>query len=107
MKQIYENINKLNFFGRYGGSSITGKKYGELFGLSFNKLAHTKILNNLKIIKQKFMNKEINRFGGWELYRIINNIDLKIHKIKNYFIEINDFTDDFDFKQIMIFGMKN
>ena len=97
MKQITENNNKLNFFGREGGSSITGKTYGELFGLSFNKEQQTNILNILKDLDQQFINKKIKRFLTWEFYRLINNIDVNNHQIKNHFIEINDFTDDFDF----------
>ena len=96
MKQITQNNNKLNFFGREGESLITGKIYGELFGLSFNK-EQTNILNILQNLEQQFKDKKITRFLTWELYRIINNIDINQHKIINHFIEINDFTDDFDF----------
>lgn len=97
MKQITENNNKLNFFGRQGGSSITGKRYGELFGLSFNKEQQKNILNILQNLEQQFKDKKIRRFLTWELYRLINNIDINKHKITNHFIEINDLTDDFDF----------
>ena len=96
MKIIYENKNKLNFFGRENGSAITGKTYGELFAISFNKYDQTPILHYLKILELKFKTNKINRFVTWELYKIINNIKLTDHKIKNHFIEINDFTDDFD-----------
>lgn len=99
IKKILENNNTLNFFGRKEGSSITGKKHGELFGMSFNKDEKEMVLNKLQILEQKFKKNEISRFITWELYRLINKIDLQKHQIKKYFIEINDLTDDFDFPQ--------
>jgi hypothetical protein len=54
-------------------------------------------LKNLIYLEQKFANKEITRFITWEVYRLLNNINLAKHDVTNYFVEINDFTDDFDF----------
>jgi hypothetical protein len=81
----------LMFFGRRGRTKI--KKWSEIFGIRFN---NDEILKSLEIVRQKYISGEIKRCIGWELYRQLMGIDLKIHKITTNFVDINDITDDFD-----------
>jgi len=91
--------NNINFFGRQKGSLITGKKYGEIFGTSFNFKHNKKILDKLEYLKKLFKNGKIKRFITWELYKLLNDmpINRKVKKYTKNFININDFTDDFDY----------
>ena len=100
MDTIFSNINKSHqylFFGRENASQFTGCQYGELFGMSFNFDFVNTLWENVIEIKNLYDKKLISRFIHWELYRKLESIPLKSHKIKNNFVEINDFTDDFDF----------
>lgn len=48
-------------------------------------------------VKQLFLNKEISRCIGWEIYRSMNNIPFDEHKITARYIKILDGTDDIDY----------
>lgn len=92
--------NNIIFFGRKSGSTITDKKWQEIFGMSFN-FTHNKILlEKLEYIKKLYERRKIKRFITWELYKFLNNIPINQIPITDFnedFININDFTDDFDF----------
>jgi hypothetical protein len=99
INKSYYNTFKILFFGRKGSSELTNKKYGEIFGMSFNFIKNKIILKNLEELKIKYEKKEIDRFITWELYKKLNNINLNDIKFKfnSNFIDINDFTEDFDY----------
>ena len=104
---IYKNMHTLNFYGREKGSKITGKTYGELFGISFNNKQHEGIMFYLNILKALYDKKVIRIFLTWQLYRILNRIPLNKQVITDYFIEIDDLTDDFDFPEDYDVWIKN
>jgi len=83
--------NEIVFFGRRQKSNITLKRYGELFGIYFTKKNQDVLLKVLNILYNKFQNRQIPRFGGWELYGFKD--------LPKSFVEIDDLTDDFDFPQ--------
>jgi FkbM family methyltransferase len=83
----------LLFYGLAGENKVTKKPYGEIYGISFNKEFSHNIKQHCDIIKQR---GDLNIAGGWMLYRSINGLALDAHVIKDYFVEIHDFTDDFD-----------
>jgi len=86
-------------FARPFGSRLTGKGCGECFAQTFypNHLdAHEKALWKLV---EYYKEKRLLRIGGWEHYRIMIGLPEDIiHKqmIGDRFVEINDWTDDFD-----------
>jgi hypothetical protein len=84
------------FFGREKGSSITGGRWGEIFAISFVPEFHKKLCNVLDELKKMKDCGILQRFLHWEIYRKLQSINLFEHRIKGNFIEINDFTEDFD-----------
>jgi len=99
INKSYYNPLKILFYGRKGSSTLTNKNYGEIFGMSFSNIKNKIILKNLEELRSKYEKKEIKRFLTWELYKKLNNINLNSSSFKfnNNFININDFTEDFDF----------
>jgi hypothetical protein len=86
-------------YGRPTGSTITGKRYGELFAQSFYPEHLTRHKEKLFYIIDLFNNGVINRCIGWEHYRAMEGVEgnnVSIHKIYRNFSIINDWTDDFD-----------
>jgi len=83
----------LMFFGRESAGII--KKCGEPFAARLNSYAIEKA-QELKDKGLHSIHGGKKRCGEWELYRYINNISLDEHRIKNYWTEINDLTDDID-----------
>lgn len=85
------------FFGRKKGNKLTGKEFGELFGISITM--NDEFIDNVKKVALDFDNGVILRELGWELYRSPYHKDIK------EFFELSSFTDDYDtipeFKIIM------
>jgi hypothetical protein len=83
-------------FARFGPSDLTAKEYGECFAHSFYPEhigEHRRAL--LKIVTA-YSKGDIDRCGGWEHYRSMEGLALQDHQRKGRFVEINDWTDDFD-----------
>jgi hypothetical protein len=86
-------------YGRPTGSTITGKRYGELFAQSFYPEHLTRHKEKLFYIIDLFNNGVINRCIGWEHYRAMEGVEgnnVSIHEIYRNFSIIDDWTDDFD-----------
>ena len=83
-------------FGRSTASSITGCGYGECFAQSFYPKDLAIHEQNLHKIARAYQSNAIDRCGGWEHYRAMAGLPLKGHKIRGFFKNINDFTEDFD-----------
>ena len=96
VKKIMTSEGDYKFFLRSSDSKLTYKKYGEVFGLAFSGNMKDKIKENIEtLISQK---KE--GAGTWQLYYYMHNIT-EVSKVKQTFkmggyIEIDDWTDDFD-----------
>jgi CTP:phosphocholine cytidylyltransferase-like protein len=97
---INDKSNNWVAFGRYSKSDITGSTYGEMFGHSFfpNNIKDHKnaLLHVIDLVNRQFANKG----NGWEHYRVMQrvpDIEVKVHQIYENFVEINDWTEDFDF----------
>lgn len=86
-------------FARENGSDITGTPWGECFAQSFYPEHMPEHLSSLNRIAYERREGIINRCGGWEHYRAMVSVPLNEHKINGHFIEINDFTDDFDYPE--------
>lgn len=94
------NLKSWLAFGRFNGSAITGSKYGEIFGHSFYpddiKQHKESLLHAIELVKQR----KAKKGNGWEHYRIMQGAtdsEVRLHKRYSQFIEIDDWTEDFDF----------
>lgn len=82
------------FFGRYQGSELTGKRYGEIFALKFKD--HDLIKGACQEIRDNLDDERYGRGAAWTLYRLLTGVPLLKHELNGSFVEINDLTDDFD-----------
>jgi molybdopterin-guanine dinucleotide biosynthesis protein A len=96
---IAKNDRQWCFFLRKDGSVITGKPWGEIFALSFDASFNEEILQNLKNFSFNKKYEYLDAAAGWELLKDL----LKVKNIKhifeniNSYINIDDWTEDFDF----------
>jgi len=89
------NNSSIKFYGRAGKSLFSHKAHGELFGISFSKNDSALIHEHAqKVIKAA---KSMGHGKAWQFYRSIAGFELDQKKTEEkYFVEIDDFTDDFD-----------
>lgn len=86
-------------FGRAFESNFTGKPYGECFAQSFDSSQIPEHLAGLRRVVDLYSKGVIKRCGGWEHYRTMIGIPdylMNEHLVGSKFIDINDWTDDFD-----------
>ncbi len=93
-KKIISNNDTYKFFMRKGPSRYTGKGHKEIFAFAFDGSMNEKIKQYI----QELIDKKQGGAGAWRLYLHMHNIN---HE-RDYFkddghIEINDWTDDFDY----------
>lgn len=87
---------------------VTGGRIGvHFFGSNFEIFA-IKISTNIEIehflqhkhkVKELYLNNEINRCIGWEIYRSLHEIPFDEHVITDDYTRILDGTDDIDFPE--------
>jgi hypothetical protein len=95
VKTILENKDPIQFFMRPGPSKITGKNYKEIFAISFTAENKSYVYS---VLEQVILENKPGP-GTYLLYKKINNLEnipAKYHFDKKYFVEINDWTEDFD-----------
>ena len=97
IQQIFnENSENWLAFGRSSPSELTGCPYGEIFAHKFTNVE--KHIRALKLLDKLYRLKLCNaNASGWALLQIISNEDPNIQTVGKNFVEINDFTEDFDF----------
>lgn len=85
-------------FGRSAKSEFTGCPYGEIFAHRFtNAEMH---FSTLKLLDQLYRaNLCAAHASGWALSQLISNEDPNLRTVGGNFVEINDFTEDFDFPE--------
>lgn len=96
VRAIVENTDPVQFFLRPRASKITGKPYKEIFALAFDGGQIEFVRNNLlEVIEENKAGP-----GTYLLYRKIRQLDNKRvqehFKNKLDYVEINDWTEDFD-----------
>ena len=94
---IMTNKTEYCFFLRKRGSKITGKNKEEIFAISFYAKNNNMMLSTIKeIISQNLPFSA----GGWLLLKTLFNMNVgwRHRNTKNY-INIDDWTDDFDYPQ--------
>lgn len=83
-------------FGRSSSSQFTGCKYGEIFAHKFSN--HHRHLISLRLLNALYRSRLCNAHAsGWALSQLISNEDPNIKSVGKNFVEIDDFTEDFDF----------
>lgn len=86
MKTILEGSNEpIHFFG----------SRDEIFAVIVNNISL--FLKHKHKVKKLYLNKEIDRCIGWEIYRSLQHIPWKQHQIKNNYTLIEDETNDIDY----------
>jgi hypothetical protein len=85
------------FFGRKDASTITQCPWGETFAIALLPQHQQVFHNAISEVDKVYKLGEISRITGWEVYRKLQDIPLHDHEIKDNFVEINDFTEDFDY----------
>lgn len=102
IETIINDKGDISFFMRTGPSKITGKNHKEIFAIAINGEKIEAVRNLLFEVIQE--NK--NGPGAYLLYKKINNLDniSASHHFdnKNSYVEINDWTDDFDYPKDLI-----
>ena len=97
VETIMTNKREYCFFLRKRGSKITGKNKEEIFAISFYAKNNNMILSTIKeIISQNLPFTA----GGWLLLKTLFNMNVgwRHRNTKNY-INIDDWTDDFDYPE--------
>lgn len=99
VQTIMLNKDQYKFFMRKGPSKYTGKGHKEIFAFAFDSSMNEKIrsyINQLIAMKQ-------GGAGAWRLYLHMHNIKHQREYFKDDgHIEINDWTDDFDYPEDII-----
>ena len=100
MQTIVNSQNKdWTLFCRPTPSEITGTLYGECFAQSFYPEHLEMHEKNLHRIAELYKAGKLHRCGGWEHYRAMagkEDLELDTHLMSTNFVEINDWTEDFD-----------
>lgn len=100
MEKIMTNqLTQWAVYGRVMGSPFTGKEYGELYGLSFYPESAPKMVKCIQRVAKLYDRGAINASNLWALYRAMHGFPddlMNDHYAGTDFVEINDFTEDFD-----------
>jgi hypothetical protein len=94
--------NTWTVFGRSKASKITGGPYGEIFAHLFTPDDIPKHKESLNILVEAVKKKDAKKGSGWEHYKVMQGIrgrNIRRSKVvlDDDFIEIDDWTEDFDF----------
>jgi|LakMenEpi03Aug12_release.lakeMendotaPanAssembly.Ray.scaffolds.fasta_scaffold15542_4 hypothetical protein len=96
VKTIMKNNDPFKFFLRTGPNEQTGARWKEIFALSFDQTMAPKIGQNLLYLTSR---GQVDIQAGWALYRYMIGTTANGLFNNPYFIEINDWTEDFDFPE--------
>jgi hypothetical protein len=103
MEKIMTNQStKWTVYGRVMGSPFTGKEYGELYGVSFYPESIGHMVECIERVAKLHDRGAIDSANLWALYRAMHNFPddlMNSHFAGTDFVEINDFTEDFDWPQ--------
>lgn len=96
VETITSNSDPIQFFMRTGPSNITKKPYKEIFAIAFDGGKIKFVRNVLKEV----IDENKSGAGAYLLFMKLNNLDNVPYRHhfndKKSFVEIDDFTDDFD-----------
>lgn len=94
VKTIMTDTDPWKFFLRKDASSFTGCTWKEIFALAFDASEQGRIRMKITDLMSKKIARET---GGWHLFRSLV-FDTHMYLFDNpYFVNIDDWTEDFDF----------
>lgn len=96
VKTIMKDKDAFKFFLRTGPSELSGARWKEIFALSFNETMVRDI--NQKLLYLASMGQADTQ-AGWALYRYMIGPAPSGLFDNNHYVEINDWTEDFDFPE--------
>lgn len=99
VQKIMSNQDEFKFFMRKGPSRFTGKGHKEIFAFVFSSNMNEKI----RAYIHELVAKKQGGAGAWRLYLHMNNITHQRDYFKgDGYIEIDDWTDDFDYPEDLL-----
>jgi hypothetical protein len=96
VKTIMKEKDSFKFFLRTGPNEETGARWKEIFALSFDQTMAPKIGQNLLYLTSM---GQVDIQAGWALYRYMIGPAPSGMFENSHFVEINDWTEDFDFPE--------
>jgi hypothetical protein len=87
-------------FGRPFGSQLTGKPYGEIYAISFYPENKEQLLFALERVSKLEERGVIQKANVWAVYRAMLKLPddlMNEHIVGSKFINIDDWTEDFDY----------
>jgi hypothetical protein len=93
VKTIMKDKDSFKFFLRQGANEQTGARHKEIFALTFNQTMVQTIGQNLLYLVSM---AQAQRQAGWALYAYMIGTTANGLFNNPHFIEINDWTEDFD-----------
>ena len=93
VKTIMKDKDPFKFFLRRGANEETGARHREIFALTFNQTMAQTIGQNLLYLVSM---AQAQRQAGWALYSYMIGTTTNGLFNNPFFIEINDWTEDFD-----------
>jgi hypothetical protein len=106
IEEALESSLETLFYGRREPSLITGGP-GEVFGWQFPSTRSQEMLRACDAARKQWEHALRAPYDGvgtpmgtpWQIYRYLNDVPLDQHQCPGNWVEINDFTDDFDSKE--------
>ena len=104
MGRIISSVKPLMFFGRADKSKIIqGSKWGEIFAYSWIKSYNRYVVDATAKVHIFKALGEVSVANGWRIFRQLTGLPLEQHDPEVlythcFWSEINDFTDDIDFR---------
>ena len=87
-------------YARYGPSSVTGRRWGEMFAWVIGPDHHVAIDRATDLAHMAYRAGTTNRLLGWEVYRAAVGLPIDLHvKEDAHFREWDDASDDFDYPE--------
>lgn len=96
VRKIMTNRDGFKFFLRSGASSFTGCEWKEIFALSFNEEYARKIGQSVLYLVSM---GQVEKQAGWALYKYMIGPAPSGLFNNPHFVEIDDWTEDFDFPE--------
>lgn len=93
--------NNIQYFGRAKESNYTGKKHQEIYGMYCSKDCYSLLEENILKTVSLFNEGKVWRVADYQLYEVLHNMPFgetgsHIKPTEGDWMEIDDFTEDFD-----------
>jgi hypothetical protein len=102
MELVFQpDTDPVRWYGRRQASRVTGKRWGELFGVSFSPAGGQTLLDHCERVRETHRRGGARWTLGWAVLASMLNLPLNrlSHPAAPYLTIIDDETEDFDFPQ--------